>query len=91
MLFEFERKGRAFGSEWYDMEKLTSRKNPLIRHLRLLGSDTGYRTEQGEYVLDGVKLLRRSTQFCGQGKPSSLFPVQKNTLRLRIWWNTHLL
>ena len=63
MLFEFERKGRAFGSEWYDMEKLTSRKNPLIRHLRLLGSDTGYRAEQGEYVLDGVKLLQEAMTF----------------------------
>ena len=45
------------------MEKLTSRKNPLIRHLRLLGSDTAYRTEQGEYVLDGVKLLQEAMTF----------------------------
>ena len=45
------------------MEKLTSRKNPLIRHLRLLGSDSAYRTQQGEYVLDGVKLLREAMAF----------------------------
>lgn len=45
------------------MEHLTSRKNPLIRHLRLLGSDTGYRREQGEYVLDGVKLLQEAVTF----------------------------
>ena len=45
------------------MEKLTSRKNPLIRHLRLLGSDTAYRKEQGEYVLDGVKLLQEAMTF----------------------------
>lgn len=45
------------------MEKLTSRKNPLIRHLRLLGSDTAYRREQGEYVLDGVKLLQEAMIF----------------------------
>ena len=45
------------------MEKLTSRKNPLIRHLRMLGSDTAYRKEQGEYVLDGVKLLQEAVTF----------------------------
>jgi len=45
------------------MEKLTSRKNPLIRHFRLLGSDTAYRRQQGEYVLDGVKLLQEAMTF----------------------------
>ena len=55
--------GLNFSLQWYDMEKLTSRKNPLIRHLRLLGSDTGYRKEQGEYVLDGVKLLQEAMTF----------------------------
>lgn len=45
------------------MEHLTSRKNPLIRHLRQLGSDSGYRREQGEYVLDGVKLLQEAMTF----------------------------
>ena len=45
------------------MEKLTSRKNPLIRHLRLLGTDSAYRKEQGEYVLDGVKLLQEAMNF----------------------------
>lgn len=45
------------------MENLTSRKNPLIRHLRLLGSDTAYRREQGEYVLDGIKLLQEAMTF----------------------------
>ena len=45
------------------MEKLTSRKNQYIQHLRKLASDTGYRTECGEYVLDGVKLLREAVTF----------------------------
>ena len=45
------------------MEHLTSRKNPLVRHLRLLGSDPSYRREQGEYVLDGVKLLQEAMTF----------------------------
>lgn len=46
------------------MEKLTSRKNPLIRHLRSLGQDAAYRKERGEYVLDGVKLLQEAIA-CG--------------------------
>ena len=45
------------------MEKLTSRKNQYVQHLRKLASDSGYRAEQGEYVLDGVKLLREAVTF----------------------------
>ena len=62
------------------MEKLTSRKNPVIQHLRRLASDSGYRNEQGEYVLDGVKLLREAMALGGRvgcvlwpGEPE--FPV----------------
>ena len=62
------------------MEKLTSRKKPVIQHLRRLASDSGYRNEQGEYVLDGVKLLREAMAFGGRvgcvlwpGEPE--FPV----------------
>ena len=39
------------------MEKLTSRKNELIRHIRRLGADRAYRRETGEFVCDGEKLL----------------------------------
>ena len=46
------------------MEKLTSRKNTWIQHVRRLASDHGYRDEQGEYVLDSVKLLREALE-CG--------------------------
>ena len=42
------------------MENLTSRKNPLISHLRALGTDRAYRTACGEYLCDGVKLLREA-------------------------------
>lgn len=45
------------------MEKITSRKNALIRHMRSLSSDTAYRKQQGEYVLDGVKLLQEAMRF----------------------------
>lgn len=48
------------------MEKLTSRKNQYIQHLRKLASDTAYRTQCGEYVLDGVKLLEEAVTFGGE-------------------------
>ena len=40
-----------------DMERITSRKTPLISHIRALLMDRSYRREKGEYVCDGVKLL----------------------------------
>lgn len=46
------------------MERLTSRKNQYIQHLRKLGTDSGYRAVKREYVLDGEKLLREALD-CG--------------------------
>jgi len=45
------------------MDKLTSRKNEYIRHLRSLASDRDYRNRQGEFVCDGLKLLREALCF----------------------------
>lgn len=39
------------------VEKITSRKNRIIAHLRQLGRDAGYRRECGEFLCDGEKLL----------------------------------
>jgi len=39
------------------MERITSRKNAVIAHLRKLGSDASCRRESGEFVCDGGKLL----------------------------------
>ena len=36
---------------------ITSRQNPLIKHIRRLGADAAYRREQGLYLADGRKLL----------------------------------
>ncbi len=38
-------------------ERIVSRKNPLIAHIRKLCTSRKYRRETGEYVGDGVKLL----------------------------------
>ncbi|MDR0325384.1 MAG: RNA methyltransferase [Oscillospiraceae bacterium] len=36
---------------------ITSRQNPLVKHIRRLGADAAYRREQGLYLADGRKLL----------------------------------
>ena len=45
------------------MEHLTSRKNAVIRHVRLLAGDGAYRHEAGEYLCDGWKTLREALTF----------------------------
>ena len=42
------------------MERLTSRKNEHIRHIRRLSADRAARREAGEFVCDGEKLLREA-------------------------------
>jgi len=45
------------------METLTSRKNPLIMHLKKLGADRGYRYECGEYLCLGRKLYEEALKW----------------------------
>lgn len=45
------------------MEQITSRKNPLITHVRKLLGQRSWRRECGEYVLDGEKLLEEAVSF----------------------------
>ena len=45
------------------MERLTSRKNEYIRHLRSLAADREYRRGQEEFVCDGLKLLKEALCF----------------------------
>ena len=42
------------------MEHITSRKNPKIQHMKKLGSSKAYRTECGEFLCDGRKLLEEA-------------------------------
>ena len=39
------------------MDRITSRKNAVITHLRALGAESAYRAASGEYLCDGYKLL----------------------------------
>ena len=45
------------------LEKILSRKNEYIRFLRSLSSDAVFRTERGEFVCDGMKLLNEALSF----------------------------
>ena len=45
------------------MEQITSRKNPLITHIRKLTGDRAYRRECGEFTGDGVKLLDEAVRW----------------------------
>lgn len=45
------------------MEYITSRKNPVISHIRKLGADRAYRRETGEFLGDGVKLLEEAVRW----------------------------
>ena len=42
------------------LDRITSRKNRIIAHLRQLGRDTAYRKECGEFLCDGEKLLEEA-------------------------------
>lgn len=45
------------------IERITSRKNPLITHIRKLESSRSYRREQSEFLGDGVKLLAEAVKW----------------------------
>ena len=45
------------------MEQITSRKNPLIIHIRKLCADRAYRRTTGEYLGDGTKLLEEAARW----------------------------
>ena len=45
------------------MEKITSRKNAMISHIRALARDADYRYASGEFLCDGAKLLREAAAF----------------------------
>lgn len=45
------------------MERITSRSNPLLAHLKKLIKDRSYRREQGEFVCDGVKMLEEALKW----------------------------
>lgn len=47
------------------MERITSAKNPLMRHIRKLQTSRSYREQTGEFVADGFKLLGEACKWYG--------------------------
>ena len=45
------------------MERITSRKNAYITHLRSVSRDAEYRNAAGEYLCDGLKLFQEAVAF----------------------------
>ena len=50
------------------MEKISSRKNAYIQHVRALASDGAYRRGQAQYLCDGRKTLEEALRFGAQIK-----------------------
>ena len=46
------------------MQEITSRKNPLVQHLKKLGAEREYRDACGAFLCDGLKLYQEALQ-CG--------------------------
>lgn len=44
-------------------ERITSRTNPLMTHIRKLAASRAYRNETGEFLGDGVKLLEEAARW----------------------------
>ena len=44
-------------------ERITSRANPLMTHIRKLASSRAYRQSSGAYLGDGVKLLEEAVRW----------------------------
>lgn len=74
-----------------NMETISSRKNPFIRHLRSLSHDGSYRAEQGEFLCDGQKLLDEALSFGAEvtailwkdRPPEREYPCRKQFLALK--------
>ena len=71
------------------MEHITSRKNPLISHIRKLAADRAYRRESGEFLGDGTKLLEEAVRWnahftavvCSPGIP---FPPIQGVRKIEV-------
>lgn len=65
--------------------ELTSRANPIVKHMRALGANAAYRAQHGEFVCDGGKLLKEAlcsgtqikTLFYGSGLDAQLLREAK--------------
>ena len=72
------------------MERITSRQNPLMAHIRKLSASRAYREKTGEYLGDGTKLLEEALHWdaaltavvCTEGTPLPPLPPLPSGVRL---------
>ncbi len=72
------------------MERITSRSNALLTHIRRLASSGGYRRQCGEYLGDSPKLLQEALAWgaelvavvCGDGVELPPLPVSARAVRV---------
>lgn len=57
-------------------ERITSRKNPLLQHVRKLLTSRSYREKHGEYAADGVKLLEEAVKWAPEALRTVLVTEQ---------------
>lgn len=68
-------------------ERITSRTNPLMTHIRKLSASRSYREKAGEYLGDGVKLLEEAVRWgadltCVVFTPGTALPAIPAGVRL---------
>ena len=68
-------------------ERITSRTNPLMTHIRKLAASRSYRGKTGEYLGDGVKLLEEAARWgagltCVVFTPGTALPALPPGVRL---------
>ncbi len=77
------------GRQGAALERITSRKNAYIRHLRQLASDGAYRREKGEYLCEGIKTLQEAQAF-GAGITGILWKDAAGEISLPAGTTQHL-
>ena len=71
-------------------EHITSRQNPLLRHIKKLQTSRSYRRETGEFVAEGTKLLEEAAKYwpgllcvvCLEGLDVCNLPEQVRVVRV---------
>ena len=71
------------------MERITSRRNPLVAHIRKLNTSRAYRRAQGLFVAEGPKLLEEALKWgaeipCLVGVEGADFPCPAHTKRVEV-------
>ena len=73
------------------MERITSRTNPLLTHIRRLAASGSYRRQCGEYLGDSPKLLQEALLWKGRSLCAWCTPELlscRRCLPMFGWWRS---